>query len=460
VTDEPTTIARLRAAYESGSLAPADVVAGAYERALAAGPPDWIALVPWREVRGRIERLRTERRPGSLAGIPFAVKDNIDVAGVPTTAGCPAFAYTPTGSAFVVDLLIGAGAVPIGKTNMDQFATGLAGTRSPYGACASVVDARYVAGGSSSGSAVVVADGTVPFALGTDTAGSGRVPAAFNGIVGVKPSRGLVSTRGVLPACASLDCVSFFTADAADARAVFGAVATRDRRDPWSRALAVQRPRGGAPRVGVPREAAVGFLGDAVAAAAWRAALGRAGVAGWEVVEFDFAPLAEAARLLYGGPWLAERYAAVGDFIATHRADVDPVVAEIVLEGERTPAVDLFRALHRLAALRARVEALWPSLDALLMPAAPTQFTHEQVAADPRGTVDALGTYTNFANLLDLAGVAVPGAERTDGLPFGVQLLGPAGSDRRLLALAGLWEASAAPSAEASSVTSLASHRA
>ena len=335
------SIAALLAGYRDGSQDPAEVVARAYERARSAAGPAWISLAPWSDVRRWLARpARGAARDLPLYGVPFAIKDNIDLAGTPTTAACPAFAYTPYRSAFVVQRLIAAGAIPIGKTNMDQFATGLTGTRTPYGACASVADPRYISGGSSSGSAVVVADGTVPFALGTDTAGSGRVPAAFNAIVGLKPSLGRIGTRGVVPACRSLDCVSLLTSDVADAARV---LAVAGGRDPRRSVLARARPRttagrtAGCRRCGPGRRAdrrpacpdGLTFGGDEQAAAAWqhapaprgRARLGRS-------TEIDFAPFAEAAALLYGGPWVAERYAAVGTFIAAHPEAVDPIVRD------------------------------------------------------------------------------------------------------------------------------------
>ncbi len=435
-TAAPTLgVAGLLAAYRDGSLDPVDVVTRAWERARADGTPAWISVLPRDEVAGLAARARGRDLP--LGGVPFAVKDNIDVAGVPTTAACPAFARTPGESASVVDRLVDAGAVPIGKTNLDQFATGLVGARSPYGACASVVDPRLVSGGSSSGSAVVVADGSVPFALGTDTAGSGRVPAVCNGIAGLKPTRGLLSTRGVVPACRSLDCVSIFARDAGDLAAVLAVAGGRDGQDPWSRDAPAPPA---SPRViAVPRPGQLVFAGDLGAQDAWEHALAGARALGWSLVEADIEPFLEAGRLLYEGPWVAERDAAVGAFIARHPGQVDPVVAEIVRGAVSATATDAFRGIHRLAELRMAWDRTWEIAEALMVPSVPTIPTHEQVAEEPFATSAMLGTYTNGANLLDLCAVAVPCPVRPDGVPFGVTLLAPAGADARLLALAAAW---------------------
>ena len=439
------SIERLLAAYRDGSEDPAEVVARAYERARSATQPAWIALVAWSSVKAALARLRSAPTDLPLYGIPCAIKDNIDLAGTPTTAACPAYSYVPERSAFVVERLVAAGAVPIGKTNMDQFATGLTGTRTPHGACASVVDPCYVAGGSSSGSAVVVADGTVPFALGTDTAGSGRVPAALNAIVGLKPSLGRLSTSGVVPACRSLDCVSLLTADIAGAARVLDVAGGHDPGDPYSRvpppAAAADRlawEAAGA-RLAVPRPEQLTFCGDRSAARAWERARERAVALGWEVAEIDFEPFAEAARMLYGGPWLAERYASVGAFVAAHPREVDPIVRRVIMAGRDLGAVEAFQGAQRLAELRRATRAVWESTDALLVPTTPTLYTAAEIAEEPIVRNALLGTYTNFVNLLDLCAVAVPAGAREDGLPFGVSLVAPAGAERALLTLAGRW---------------------
>lgn len=379
------------------------------------------------------ERAAYVRGSGPLTGRTFAIKDNIDLAGVPTTAADPRRTTPAAGSATAVELLLDAGAEPVGKTNMDQYATGLVGTRSPYGACHSVLSADHVSGGSSSGSAVAVAAGEVDFALGTDTAGSGRVPAAFNGIVGLKPSKGLVSTTGVLPACRSLDCVTVFSRSVGLAREVLAVIGAFDPADPYSRRVP-QRTTPARPRVGVPGQL-TGL--DPRHAEAWEAAVGRARDL-WDVVEIDPAPFLEAAALLYGGPWVAERTVAFGDAMDDDPA-VDPTVREIVRAGASVSAVDAFAGFQRLAELARETEATWEQAAVLLLPVTPTHPTLAEVAADPVGVNSRLGRFTNMTNLLDLCGVAFPGRARSDGLPFGVQLLAPAGGDLLCLDLAAEW---------------------
>ena len=406
----------------------------------AAATSAWISLVDRDWLVDRAREVASGPR-GPLHGVPFAVKDNIDVAGVETTAACPPYAYRPARSAAAVRRLMAAGALPIGKTNLDQFATGLVGTRSPYGACSSVFDPRRVAGGSSSGSGVAVGAGVVPLALGTDTAGSGRVPAAFNGVVGVKPTRGLVSTAGVVPACRSLDCVSVFAADVAIGRRALSVLAGPDPDDAYSRtARAPARAPGSPLRIGVPPVAAL----DA-AAPAWQDALADAAALADELVEVDLDPLLAAGRMLYGGPWVAERFAVAGETLARGGPGIDPIVREIVLDGARWTAVDAFRAQHTLAGLRARAEATWREIDALLVPTAPFHPTHDEVAADPVGVNERLGTFATFANLMDLCAVAVPSGWAGAGLPFGVTLLAPAFHDAALLDLAARWPARTDP---------------
>jgi allophanate hydrolase len=365
---------------------------------------------------------------GPLKGLVFAIKDNIDYAGVPTTAGCPAYAYTPDRSADVVERLEAAGAVAVGKTNMDQFATGLVGVRSPYGACSSVFNSEYVSGGSSSGSAVAVAKGLADIAFGTDTAGSGRVPAAFNNIIGVKPTKGLLSMRGVVPACLSLDCVSIFTRDLLNARRALEAAASRPLQS------AKNLPNGF--RFGVPKHEQWEFFGDTEAEKLYQAAIDRCVAAGGTAVEFDYVPFLETAKLLYAGPWVAERYAAVGEFIDTHPDETHPVVRDIILGAKRYTAVDTFKAMYRLEELRAATAPVWSEVDVLLLPTTGTIYKIAEVEADPIRLNSNLGYYTNFVNLLDLAALAIPAGFRPNGLPFGVTLMGPANSDLTLLDIA------------------------
>jgi allophanate hydrolase len=369
-----------------------------------------------------------------LSGMPFAVKDNIDVAGIPTTGACPTLTEPAARNARVIDQLMAAGAVPIGKTNMDQFATGLVGTRSPYGACHSVDSEDHISGGSSSGSAVAVAAGVVPFSLGTDTAGSGRVPAALNGIVGLKPTRGLVSTRGVLPACPSLDCVSVFAPTVSMAQDVYDVLAGFDPEDPWSR----QRPSSAPP--GIARVMAVVGIPaapidlDDQHRAAWEAALAQlSGLV--RLVPVDVSAMLDVATMLYEAPFVAERLAAFGHLLEPDGPHVDPTVRRIVLGARGLEAEQLFAAQHRLARLARQVAVTTAGVDAVLLPTTPFHPTLADVAADPLGVNSRLGTYTNMANLLDLCAVAFPAGRRPDGLPFGVQLLAPAFADQPLLDL-------------------------
>jgi allophanate hydrolase len=397
--------------------------------------PVWISLVP-REV----SLARASEAQGPLAGLTFAIKDNIDLAGLPTTAGCPAYAYQPKRSATVVERLMNAGAILIGKTNLDQFATGLVGTRTPYGACSSVFDERYISGGSSAGSAVAVAKGLVDFALGTDTAGSGRVPAAFNGIVGLKPTRGLLSTSGVVPACRSLDCVSIFAKDCEMARRVFDVARGFDESDPFSRAMGAGEDAApwlaGTFRFGVPAGEHLEFFGDDEAEGLYRKALADLEKLGGQKVEIEYSIFRAAASLLYSGPWVAERLAAIRAFMDAHSEEMNPVVREIIDGARKFSAVDAFEAEHKLRELRRATEAEWRKIDVMVLPTTGTIYTHEAVEADPFTLNTNLGRYTNFVNLLDLAAVAVPAGFRTNGLPFGISIIGPAFSDAALLSLA------------------------
>lgn len=366
-----------------------------------------------------------------LAGVPFAVKDNIDVAGLDTTAACPAFAYTPSRSATVAERLLAAGAIPVGKTNLDQFATGLNGTRSPYGIPRNAYNRTWVSGGSSSGSAVAVAAGLVAFALGTDTAGSGRVPAAFNHLIGFKPTRGRWSNRGLVPACRTLDCITVFAGTAEDAGLVDAVVAGFDREDSFSRSLD-DVPRA-CRRIGVPRVDQRPWFGDIESGFLYETALADLDA---ELVEIDMAPLNEAARLLYNGPWIAERTAALQDLLRDDPDAIHPVVRSIVEEGGAYSAVDAFAASYRLADLARVAEEMWATVDLLALPTAPTSYRVAEMLAAPIALNASLGAYTNFVNLLDMAAIAIPTGRYQSGVGFGITLMGPAGSDRSLIDLA------------------------
>jgi len=370
-----------------------------------------------------------ERHP--LLGVPFALKDNIDIAGQPTTAACPDFSHRPDASATVVQRLLDAGALWLGKTNLDQFATGLVGTRSPYGRPACAADASRISGGSSSGSAVAVARGWVAFALGTDTAGSGRIPAGFNGLVGLKPTPGRVSTFGVLPACRTLDCVSIFAQSVDDAAQVLSVIEGPDDADPYSdhRAGAdLWSPR---LKVGVPIDPV--WTGDAGYGPCWAAALERLRAAGHETVPVDFTPLREVAALLYDGPWVAERHAVIADLLARRPQAIDPTVRQVVSRATAFSATDTFRAQYRLRELQRQVASLWGSVDLLLVPTAPGHPRFSEVDADPVGANATLGAYTNFVNLLGWCALALPAGTTDAGLPFGVTAIAPGHADEALV---------------------------
>lgn len=421
----------------------------------------WIALAEPAHLRARAAELAAgDPAALPLIGMTFGVKGNIDVAGWETTAACPAYAYVATRTAPAVQRLLDAGAILIGTTNLDQFATGLVGTRSPYGTPRNVLDPALVPGGSSSGCGVAVAGGAVDVALGTDTAGSGRVPAALNGIVGLKPTRGLVSTGGVVPACRSLDCVSVFSRTVHDAARVLDVLAGFDPEDAYSRAVPAHPPAlaaGAAPRVGVPRLAPEQFGGDDEARAAFDAACAQLAARGAVVVPVDVSPLLRAGELLYGGAWVAERAAGVGDFVRSRPGDVLPVTRELILSGFAPTAVAAFRAQHELEQLRARTRALFAAarLDAIVLPTIPTLVTLAEDAAEPLARNALLGRFTHGTNLLDMAALALPGPARADGGPASAMLVGPAFSDRVLLAIGARFAGEAAL-ASTTAVTSAA----
>ncbi|MEK1892267.1 MAG: allophanate hydrolase [Rhizobium sp.] len=373
-----------------------------------------------------------------LWGIPFAVKDNIDVAGMPTTAACPDYSYMPTADATVVRLLKEAGALVIGKTNLDQFATGLVGVRSPYPIPRNAIDANLVPGGSSSGSAVATSQGIVSFALGTDTAGSGRIPAGLNNIVGLKPSVGALSTAGVIPACRTLDCVSIFALTVDDAWRVFGIAARYDATDAYSKDIPATGYGSLPPAltIGVPAKTDRQFFGDTVMEAAYENALAMLAKIGHRLVEVPFGDFYNVANLLYEGAWVAERYATVKDFFDTSEASFHPVTRKIYGAAKTLSAADAFNGFYALQALKQKVQPIIASVDLFCVPTAPSHYTLADLAAEPIRENSRLGTYTNFVNLLDMCGIAVPTGKRADGLPASVTLLAPSGRDGLTAALA------------------------
>ena len=434
-------IASLRQRYQSGELTPLALVDDLLARMTGEDSHHiWISRLDAEALRTYARNLEGKDIASlPLYGIPFAIKDNIDLAGLPTTAGCPEYAYTPEEHAMVVQRLIDAGAIPLGKTNLDQFATGLNGTRSPYGACRNAFNPDTISGGSSSGSAVAVALGLASFSLGTDTAGSGRVPAAFNNLVGHKPSCGALSTRGVVPACRSLDAVSIFALTAEDAERVLAVAAGFDAEDEYSRPLAPHGfdfGRAAGFRFGVPMAKDLQFFGNTEAQRLFDEAVARMQALGGTPVAVDLAPFLETARLLYGGPWVAERYLAISDFFDTQSDKVFPPVREIIAGGREVSAADTFAHLYKLRAFKRVCDAVWTDIDLMLTPTAGTIYRIEAMQADPIRLNSNLGYYTNFMNLLDLAATAVPAGFQHDGLPFGVTLVAPPHQDGPLLHLA------------------------
>lgn len=436
----------LRAGYAAGDFTPAQIADDILDRISAADDPAiWIHRVPDDELRAAAAALGDDNTGDlPLYGVPFAVKDNIDVAGMPTTAACPDYAYIADETAPAAQKLLDAGALLVGKTNLDQFATGLVGVRSPYGVPRNALDASCVPGGSSAGSAVAVGAGLVSFSLGTDTAGSGRVPAGFNNIVGVKPTKGLVSTRGVVPACRTLDCVSVFALTTGDGAQVRDVLAGFDAKDGYSRhAPATKTPTSGGTdlgtvRFGIPAGKYLKFFGDDAYQAAFHLTCDRIKSLGATLVEFDFAPFAETAALLYDGPWVAERYVALRAFLEESPDSFHPVTRSIVENGKNYDAADVYAATYRLADLARRAETAWDGIDAMLLPTAGAMYTVAEVEADPVQLNSNLGYYTNFVNLLDLAAIAVPAGFAANGRPFGVTLVGPAFSDARLDDIGGI----------------------
>ena len=431
-------MSEILASHESGSGSPTSTAARVADAIAARGDDGtWITPVPREQLLAAAAEI--ERRPGArtlpLYGVPFGVKDSIDVAGYPTTLACPGYAYTATTTAPAVQRLLDAGALFVGKTNLDQFATGLNGTRTPHTIPRSVFGGDLISGGSSSGSALAVALGQVPFCVATDTAGSGRVPAALNGIVGYKPSRGLISTVGLVPACRSLDCMTLMATRIEDLDRVFDVVAAPDPDDPWSRPRG-PRCRGGRIRVGLPPESELEFFGDEAFRAAHLNIRAHLDSRGFDCTATTLRPFLDAGELLYQGPWVAERLVEFGDFLAAEPDSVLPVIREILTGGYRFDAVDVFRAQQRLQQLRALVGRMWSDMDVVVVPTIGTTFTVEQVLADPIRTNTVLGHYTHFGNLLDLTAVAAPMGTALDGRPVSAMVFGPALSDDTVLAAA------------------------
>ncbi len=439
----PLTIAGLRNLYRHDAATAVDVIRDVYERVHQAARPDvWISIRPQSQAMAAAEALASRPRDAlPLYGIPFAVKDNIDVAGLPTTAACPSYAYTPAASAACVAALEQAGAICVGKTNLDQFATGLCGVRSPYGACGSAYDSKVIAGGSSSGSAVAVALGQVAFSLGTDTGGSGRIPAAFNNVVGLKPTVGTIPTRGAVPNCRTLDCISVFAQTVSDAVLVADMMRVFDERDPFSRNLPSDfawglSDAGQSFRFGVVRDHDLEFFGNREAPALYCAAIRRMEEIGGTAVPVDFAPFRAAGALLFDGPWIAERAAAIGAFVQEHPEAVLPVIRSVLGSAARWNAVDMFAALHRRQALKREVEQIFTSIDALVVPTAGTSFTIAEMEAEPVERNTMLGFYSYFVNLLDLCAVATPNGFYGDGIPAGITLVAPAFHDNACATIA------------------------
>ncbi|MEM9079671.1 MAG: allophanate hydrolase [Verrucomicrobiota bacterium] len=429
------TIGEFREAYEAGRE-PRNVLKRVWEIEAEAV---FIRKATWAEVEAQIEALPEER--GELWGVPFVVKDNIDVAGWETTAGCPDYAYLPDADAQVVAKLKAAGAICLGKTNLDQFATGLVGVRTPYGVPKNPFDENYLPGGSSCGSAVAVARGMAVFSLGTDTAGSGRVPAAFNELVGLKPTRGYLSTRGVVDACKSLDCVSVFANSCGDADVVLQVAAGWDEEEAWSREVPEKWERiGKSFCFGVPKAEQLDFFGWDSARDLFEEAVKTFEGMGGQAVEVDLEPFLEAARLLYEGPWVTERFVAIEGFLQEKPESIWPVTREIIGGGATPLAADLFKADYRLADCKRRADAVMAGLDFVILPTTPRNFTVAEVEAEPVKLNSCLGTYTNFMNLLDYSALALPAGRYEGKLPWGVTVFGKAGLDRGLLEVGALYE--------------------
>ncbi len=434
------TIGEWLNAYRTQEITPRTAL-HALRQQLRMDDPAWIYIFSADELDAQLKQLEDAGADAlklPLYGVPFVVKDNIDVAGIPTTAACPAFSYVADADATSVARLRAAGAIVLAKTNLDQFATGLVGTRSPYGPVPNSFNPDYVSGGSSSGSAVAVASGLFPFSLGTDTAGSGRVPAGFNNIVGLKPTKGRFSTAGVVPACRSLDCVSVFALTVNDAELVAQLVEGFDPTDGYSRtAPAPAQLFTSTPRFGIPAEPV--WFGDSESERAWQQSLAQLGELDVELIPVDFTPMQTLAQLLYGGPWVAERHAAIAEFMAKHAEAMNPVVRDIIRQAVNFTATDAYRAEYRRAELTRTIQMQMAAVDALLVPTAPRLPTIADVEANPVVVNSQLGTWTNFVNLADCSALALPAGFREDGLPFGITLIAPAWQDAALAEFGKRW---------------------
>ncbi len=430
------SLTAVKNAYHNGDFSPEELLEEVLRRCEQhSDNPIWIYQLDDEDIKAYLLKLKNKPPEDlPLYGIPFAIKDNIDLAGIPTTAACEDYTYIPNQSAFVVQRLLDAGAIPIGKTNLDQFATGLNGTRSPWGAVQNSFNKDYISGGSSSGSSVAVALGLVSFSLGTDTAGSGRVPAAFNNLIGLKPTRGLLSTSGVVPACRTLDCVTVFSLTPEDASTVLSVAASVDSNDVYSRSGHTQRkPVCHEFRVGVPNTDNLQFFGDNDAEALYNNMLVQIMAAGGEWVEVDFTPFRDTANLLYQGPWIAERFAAIEDFIGENAGSLLPEIRAIIEPATNFTAVDTFKSIYQLQAYKQFADEIVNSVDFIVTPTAGTIYSIEAMQSDPIALNNNLGYYTNFMNLLDYSALAIPGGFTSKGLPWGVTLFSSAFSDRALL---------------------------
>jgi allophanate hydrolase len=448
--DQNMNIEVLKAAYRSGELNVLSFLSAKLAQVKSDKSNVWISTISEQQLKQMVTVLESKSIDElPLYGVPFAAKDNIDFALLPTTAGCEAYAFQPTESSTAVQLLIDAGAIPLGKTNLDQFATGLVGVRSPWGAVNNSFDPEYVSGGSSSGSAVAVATGQVSFSLGTDTAGSGRIPAALNNIVGMKATKGLISCTGVVPACKSLDCVTIFANSTSEVNLLLNVAGQYDQKDCYSRenqannSMAHYAPSKSLAglKVGLPEQSQLNFFGDQGAQALFADSVERLKAAGADIITINFQPFLDAARLLYEGPWVAERYAAIEDFFKADPTQCLPVIQKIVGGATAHSAVDTFKAIYRLQAFKVECDAILAELDCVLTPTAGTAYRIKDVQDDPIQLNSNLGYYTNFMNLLDYAAIALPAGILPSGLPFGITLFGPAFSDRLLLSVGAQWQA-------------------